>query len=292
MYHNFKMQKCLHLEQALSLKIPKIYGDYILSEKYEGWYCTIYFDGEQFHAPRSSNNRVIPSLMWVVDMLNNKKLLQYKPFTIIAEAYLEDTPFEILNGIFNRSKGDCACYKAIFKVHDIVPLDIATTAAARLLLTIQILKKLGQPFLHYVTPLYIGIYQLDIWNKYRDEVINRGGEGIVGKRAASFYQQGKRNADLLKDKLNCTVDCLAVALEEGVGEKGNLSLTLISERANGMQVRTVISRHSDQQLFRSDSSYIVGKVVEIGGMSEYADGQIRQPVFKHIRHDKSLQDIT
>lgn len=291
MYTSFKMQKCQHLEDALSLKTPKVHGDYIITPKLDGWYCTIYYNGTKFFAPRSSANRIIPSLEWVANELNDKKLNHTKPFFIIAEAHLEDTPFEILNGIFNRSKGDYWALDAVFKVHDIVPLGIAMTAIDRLIFAQDALLHINKLFMQYVIPLSIGVYHQKIWEMYRDKAIENGEEGIIAKRAGSFYQYGKRNADLLKDKLSCTIDALAVELVEAIGEKGNNSLTLISRRANGTLIPTVINKHSDQQLFRLDASNIIGKVVEIGGMSEYEDGTIRQPVFRWIRHDKSPEDI-
>jgi ATP-dependent DNA ligase len=288
---SFKPQKVLSLDKALELKTPKIHGDYILSIKYEGWYTTILYDGFKFHPPKSSNNRTIPSLVWVTEKLNDSMFSHSKPFMIIAEAYLEDTPFEILNGIFNRSKGECDCFDAVFKVHDIVPLDIAVTAYDRLAVTNDFLKRIDLPFLHFVMPLYIGAYDNGIWKHYFDLIAGEGGEGIVMKRAASFYQQGKRNADLLKDKIHCTRDLLADSLEESVGSKGNPSLTLISKRKNGTLVRTVISKHSDQLLFRSNPESVIGKVVEVHAMEEYEDLQLRQATFKHIRHDKLPTDI-
>jgi len=288
---NFKPQKCQHLNDALKLKSPKIFGDYILTQKWEGWYTTILYDGFKFHPPKSSNNRTIPSLVWVTEKLNDSMFSHDKPFMIIAEAYLEDTPFEILNGIFNRSKVECDCYDAVFKVHDIVPLDIAVPAMGRLLIASDFINRLNLPFLQYVPPLYIGEYDKGIWKHYFDLITGEGGEGICMKRAGSFYQQGKRNADLLKDKINCTRDLLAVELEEGIGEKGNPSLTLISRRKNGTLVRTVISKHSDQAMFRSNTESVIGKVVEIHAMEEYEDGQLRQPVYKYIRYDKQPHEI-
>lgn len=291
MYTSFKMQKCQHLEDALALKTPKIHGDYIIKEKLEGWYSTIYYDGFDFHAPRASSNSEKPAWEWVVDSLNSVDFNYNKPFFMVAEAYLPNTPFEILNGLFNRSTGNYICKDALFMVHDVVPLQIAMPATDREIFAQQVINALNLAYLQYIPPLYIGGYVPALWEKYRDIILDKGGEGIVMKRAGSFYQYGKRNADLLKDKLSVTIDTIAVELLESIGDKGNASLTLVSKRANGTLIKTVINKHSDQYLFRSDASNIIGKVVEIGGMSEYEDGQIRQPTFRWIRHDKSPEDI-
>lgn len=291
MLSNFKMQKCLHLKDELAKKNPKLQGDFIITEKYEGWYTTVYYDGEKFHNPVSSAGREIPAFSWVANLLNTPKLGHNKPFMLIAEAYLEDTPFETLNGIFNRSKGDCLCREVIFKVHDAVPLDIAVPAVNRMLFLRQIIAILNNSSTQYVAPLYTGEYSESIWNHYFEFITSNGGEGIVAKRASAFYQQGKRNSDLLKLKLECTVDALAIQLLEDIGEKGNPSLTLVSQRKNGIVIKTVISKHSDQKLFREDAGNVLGKVVQIKAMEEYSNGQLRQPVFQYIRHDKQPEDI-
>jgi hypothetical protein len=288
----FKPQKVLSLDKALSLKNPKIFGEYIITTKFEGWYTTIYYDGQKFHAPLSSNSRVIPAFQWVAEHLNRTKYyIGRAPFVIIAEAYLLSTPFEILNGIFNRSKGDCSCMEVVFKVHDIVLFADRRIASVRLIDTYKTVMDINSPLLHYVEPLLISEFDSKLWGVQFDKVANAGGEGIVAKRADSYYQQGKRNADLLKIKLECTRDLLAVALEEGIGEKGNPSLTLVSERSNGTLIRTVISKHSDQARFRTNPDCVIGKVVQVKAMQEYPDMQLRQPVFQYLRPDKLISEI-
>lgn len=281
----FKPQKVQHLSDALALKNPKIFGNYALTEKFNGWDASIIFDGTQFRDALSSSGRVVPAWKWVTPELNKFKVKSV-PFVIKAEGYLEDTPFEILNGIFNRSKGDCTCKDVIFKAHTIVPLTQHATAQQRIDMLRELLTFMPTPLIQQVPTLYVGEYNSAIWDKYFHEVTQKGGEGIVGIRLASLYAQGKRNSDVLKKKLECTVDCLAVRLEEGVGERGFASLTLISKRKSGAEIRTVISKHSLQDKFRKDPTSVIGKVVQVSGMYEYEDGKIKEPVFQHVRYDK------
>jgi hypothetical protein len=287
----FKPQKVLHLKDALALKTPKIHGEYIITEKFEGWDTTILFDGTKFLPVLSSANRPIPAFEWVESILNESSSGITVPFAIKAEAYLLDTPFEELNGIFNRSKGNYICKDVVFKIHDVIPLNCALIAKARLEFGEDIINYLAKPFLHKVPSLAVASYNKEAWERIFDEVAGRGGEGIVAKRLESFYAQGKRNADVLKLKLECTVETLAIALEEGIGEQGFPSLTLISQRTNGTKIRTVIGKHKDQDSFRANPANVIGKVVQLKAMSEYADGQLRQPCFQHIRYDKLPHEI-
>lgn len=287
----FKPQKVLHLKDALSLKNPKIYGDYVVSEKYEGWDTTIYFDGKAFHNPLSSAGREIPAFEWVGEALSRKQIYS-APFVLKAEAYLFDTPFQILNGIFNRSVGNYWCRDVVFMVHDFIPLDEYTISAERrAMLRDNLLDHMESRLLRKARELYKGEYDKTLWNELFMEVADNGGEGIVAKRLASPYSPGKRNADILKLKLECTRECLVDRVEVGKGEKGNTSYTIVSKRRNGTEIRTVMSRLSDIAEYLRDPSYIVGKVIQVKAMEEYPDGQLRQPVFQFIRYDKTPEEI-
>lgn len=283
------MQKVLHLKDALKLKNPKLDGEFIITEKVEGWYVRIPYRASTntWSTPLSSAGRTIPAFAWMVVQLNTYLPKLKEDCFIIAEAYLEDTSFEITNGIFNRSVGDCSCYNVVFKLHDIIyPNGLNTTALVRYINLEILANEVNKHWFELLPIISIEKYDSDNWQRHFEVIANRGGEGIVAKRDTSIYMAGKRNSDLLKLKLELTVDCLAVALEETVGDKGNNGLVLVSRRKNGVLVRTVIGKHVDQDLFRKDSSNVIGKVVQVKAMEEYADGQLRQPVFQHVRHDK------
>lgn len=282
---SFKPQKVLHLKDELSKKNPKLHGEFLITEKIDGWYVYFEYLNGRWHSPRSSAGRVIPAFSW----LDNVQLPKPKgDAVLIAEAYLPDTTFQITNGIFNRSTGDCLCKEAIFACHDLILLSSSSVPAIERYKELEKFISLTNYFSFKLNkPLEIAAYDNDLWLRTFDKVVEKGGEGIVAKRTSSLYLPGKRNSDLLKLKLECTVDLLAVRLEEGIGEKGNPSLTLVSRRKNGVEVRTVISKHSDQIRFRTTQEAVIGKVVEVKAMEELQDGQLKQAVFVRVREDKT-----
>jgi ATP-dependent DNA ligase len=214
---------------------------------------------------------------------------------LIAEAYIPDNTFQVTNGIFNRSVGEYRCKDVVFICHDlIVPNSTANTALERYTLLQQFFDATWDTVKRTfkVAPVLLASpFHEKLWYETFDKVANAGGEGIVAKREDSVFSFGKRNSDLLKLKLETTVDVLAVRLEEGFGDKGNPSLTLVSRRSNGAEIRTVIGKHSDQALFRAKPAEVIGKVIEVKAMEEYQDGQLRQPVFVRVREDKSSNNI-
>ncbi len=286
-----KPQKVLHLKDALKLKSPKLQGNYFITEKFDGWYVQIPYNytEREWEYPVSSNGRIIPAFKWVKKYL--KTVNFPKPNAdcyLIIEAIIPDTPFHILNGIFNRSIGDCTCTDVIFKVHDIVFLTTAFAASRMKILdeydfssTKDLLQKVA--ILDYIP------YSNYHWQYWLDTIVNRGGEGIVAKRESGLYLPGKRTTDLLKLKMEVTLDLLADRIELTTGDKGQEGVTLISKRKNGVEVRTVINAHKDIDYFKQNN--ISNIVVEIGAMEELENGQLRQPVFRCFREDKLPEDI-
>ena len=288
----FTPQKVLHLKDELAKKNPKLLGEYMITTKKDGWYVVIPFSLEKgWQSPLSSAVREIPSLHWTTSILNKLDRPKYDCF-LITEAIVPELSFPEINGLLNRSKGNCDCLDVQFWLHDIIiPSQPAMTALQRWNILQQLdIRPVSKNFAK-LPLLEVSEYHPQLWGRRFSEQIAIGEEGVIYKQANGIYFPGKRNSSLLKEKLECEVDALAVRLVEGVGEKGNDSLTLVSRRANGTEILTVISKHRDKELFRSSPESILGKVVTIKAMEEYEDGQLRQPVYRWIRHDKQPHEI-
>src|SRR5690606_36097128 len=129
--------------------------------------------------------------------------------------------------------------------------------------------------------------------KYAEE---KGWEGLMVNTADGLYQT-KRTSDLLKVKKMKTADLLVMSMEEGTGRnKGRLGrinveykggLTGVGSGFNGEQ----------RDYFWDNADEIVGKIVEIQYFEESKDEKtgipsLRFPIFKGVRHDKTVEDIS
>ena len=285
--------KVLALKDALKLKVPKTHGNYYITEKKEGWLISIAYDhyiGEWSYPISSAGNINLP-LEHTISLFEALP----RPHTscvLIAEVVVEGLTFALLNGLLNRTTGHYKLDNPVFYFHNIYFPDAPHTSYQTRYHALQDLSEyFNKEYFRLLPILHIGPYHLPTWQHYFEQIANDGGEGIVAARENSLYLPGKRTADLIKLKLECTVEALGDRVEEGIGDKGYPSYTLVSKRKNGTEIRTVLSKHSDQDLYKADPSYFTGKVVEIKGMEEYSDGQIRQPIFKHIRNDKHITEI-
>lgn len=285
-----KPQKAKYLKDELKKVKPNINHFYMVSEKIDGWY--VYADFDKFKGwshIHSSAGREIPSMLHCRGKYLNRLPNPKSNIRLIMEAYIPDTPFHILNGVFNRSIGKYHAEDVHFRVHDLIPLEgIQYAASIRY-------GKLCDYILENPTDRLIVHSVLSItkdtaeWQKLFDTITNNGGEGIVLKQADSIYYPGKRNSSLLKIKQEVTIDTLVIDMFETTGEKGNKALNLRVKRANGVEFVVVVPKHSDIAAFAEESP--IGKVAEIGAMKELEGGILREPRFRWLREDKLPDEI-
>lgn len=293
----FAPQKCLDLETELKKKKPQLQGHFMETIKEDGWYAylTYHAASKSWQPIKKSSMNVCESWKWLYE----EKVLDQLPkpnqdAILIAEAIIPGMEFEIMNGLFNRTVGDYSCRDVEFHFHDLIFPNDLRQAYQRWLKVCEFEELLDSKVRKYFKQMdlqTIEDFDKAAWLGKLENVVSRGEEGLVFKRTDSLFYPGKRNSNLIRLKMSCKKDVLVEMVEEGWGEKGNKSYTLICRRKNGVEIRVVMSRHSDIENYLKDASSIVGKVIEVKAMDEFPDGKLRQPVFKRIRFDKLPGDI-
>lgn len=284
-------QKVLSLHKELTKKKPDISYPYMMSLKEDGWYSSIEFIPEKgYQHILSSAGREIPSLAHTTELFNLS--LNFKlPHTIIMESVIPGIDFHEMNGLFNRTKNILPLKQTVFKVHDIVfpeKPDLSALERYELLKTFKShLEKTGQIILQ---PLLGIAHEPNVWFQEANKAWEMGEEGIVLKRIGDIYKPGKRDASLMKIKLEKTFDLLCIRMYKTMGEKGNENLNLDLKNLRGIIVSVRIGKHSDIASFELNSP--VGKVIEIKCMCDLPDGSYREPRFSRVRFDKKSSDIS
>lgn len=283
-----KMQKALHLKDALKKKDPKIKGDYIITEKLDGWYGYLDYDPETgWEAIRSSSGRVIPSLAWLSKKLRTTLLQSKFKHRLIFEIIIPETPFHILNGILNRKYDQAA--SAIIICHDLINLNRTEMAYQRLEALNHAFKNIGN--LEIAKTLRISSDRAK-WELDFKVIIDAGGEGIVMKQADGLFMPGKRNSELLKWKEEVTLDLEVIKAYETIGKKGEPALSLKLRRVSGVEIAVVVPKDIDRIAWTENPSLVVGKVAEIKAMKELPNGKLREPRFKCLREDKLISELS
>jgi ATP-dependent DNA ligase len=131
--------------------------------------------------------------------------------------------------------------------------------------------------------------RLDGWNEWYEEIVARGGEGLVIKRKDSIYRAVNSDGKIdswKRLKPMRTVD--AVILGHGVAEKGGINLDIGLKR-KGKVVR--VQRCSLPVAWRSyDLESLKGQIVEIVGYEQFPSGAIRSGQIVRLRPDKNSPD--
>jgi len=279
-----KPQKALHMFQESDKKNPKYIGhEYNIFKKHDGWYG--YMDGCEFICSRQG--RPIPSLLEF-----GKDIQNVFSGRLIFEILIEGVPdFHIMNGILNRTIGDCSAKGVYLMVHDYIPLEgVDTVFADRYAMASAIVRELDHPSIR-TSPILATSNSKQVWEAVASEVLMNGGEGVVLKRVDAPYSPDKRNYDLMKIKEEVTADLIVVGMTEGEGKYvGTLGALILEDKDFG---RHSVSGMTDQQRdeWWANPEEIKGRVVEIKAMKRLADGTYREPRFKAIRYDKTYKDI-
>lgn len=284
------MQKTLHLYKEEEKKKPNINADYLMSEKLDGWY--VYADYSTvtgWSNIHSSAGREIPSMLWMRrEVLPNLPSLNY-PARYIFEATIDGIDFHTANGRFNTSVNNYEERTTILNLHDIIPLtNFSLTALDRYGLVRDTVNQVVDNRIRYIKSLGISS-EKTVWMQKAEEIWERDGEGLILKRVDSVYMPGKRNATLMKIKLENEFDLLVVKMYWTKGEKGNDNLNLDLQNKAGVITPVRVGKHKDIAAFTLESP--VGKVATIKCMKELETGGYREPRFKHIRFDKLPHEI-
>lgn len=296
----FSPQLALHLYKEEAKKKPNIGKDeFFVFEKYDGWYGSMLLSPAA-HTPiiNSRAGRSIPSVTWLAEVITTR-YHQLPSFIkqhgrLVFEILLRDVKeFSELNGILNRSKGDCAAKEAYLRVHDFIPHGGEKLPFEhRYKLAEDVVKDLALDRVFMEDYILVSPNKRS-WQACAERVWDNGGEGVILKRAKAPYQEGKRNADLMKIKLEESYDLLVVGVERGDedGKYANTLGALLCVSKDGTVHKVSGMKDTQRYEWWNTPTEIVGKVIEVRAMCKLDNGSLREPRFKAIRHDKQPQEI-
>lgn len=283
-----KGQKPLHLYKEEAKKKPQhLLKDYMIFEKYDGWYG-YYINGHIY----TFADRIIPSVQWLADILkagmDNHGAADGR---LVFEILLSDvTDFHTLNGILNRKYERAE--QAYLRVHDYVPVSSIHRNSDRYSAACQIVSELELPQVR-IAPLHAITSDISDWRHICEAIWEEGGEGIIAKQVDGLYKWGGRDASMLKIKLECTFEAVVVGMGAGkLGGKYAATLGyLIVQTKDGIQHNVSGMTDKQRNAWWSDEETVVGAIVECQAMQKLKDGTYREPRFKAVRHDKTIEDI-
>lgn len=272
------IQKVLHLHLEEAKKTPKIKGNYLVTEKLDGWFTYIDYSKETgWGLIHSRQERVIPSL--VKNTFFHSLPTPNEDCRLISEAIIPGLDFHTLNGLLNRSKGECQVANVEFHLHDIVfPESLHLSNAERFNILYEIPETTNIKHIKLLS--YCN--DRDIWMHYANKVWEKGGEGIVLKADRAVYRPDKRDSSLMKVKLEERVIGECVSIYYTTGEKGNSNLNIEVRLPSGVVVDVRVPKHKDIEKIEENKSYILGQSIGLKCMCILPDGKLREPRFERV----------
>jgi len=279
-----KPQKAKHLHLEMEKKRPACLGhDYMVFEKHDGWYG--YMDHKQ--PIMSRQMRAIPSLAKLSKELNNLNAAVSGRliFEIMVEGMSE---FKDMNGYLNRH---AEAKNAYLLVHDCVPDDLSMPFHERYQTVLAAVLGLQHPKVRLAKCISYNSNRLYEWKALAELEWSKGNEGVILKQRDAGYSPGSRNADILKIKEELTLDLMVIGVEEGEGKYEGTLGTLRVMEGTGQEHLISGMTDAERDFWWAAPGAIIGSVVEVKAMKRLANGSLREPRFKAIRHDKTIEDI-
>jgi ATP-dependent DNA ligase len=171
--------------------------------------------------------------------------------------------------------------------------DLLTKTLSQRIMALDILKtRLHSPYVIFLP----WAYKAPDKQKLYDDVLAKGGEGIMLKRLDALYIQGARPANnWYKVKKHSTYDCIVMGFTGGKGKYnqriGALVFGQYIDTPEGWQLQELgqasgMSDAERTEMSNNPKKYI-GRVVVIKGMERLRSGAIRHPQYGGIRYDKN-----
>lgn len=126
-------------------------------------------------------------------------------------------------------------------------------------------------------------------------VRDAGMEGVILKRRSSRYQP-KRSADWIKHKFTERITCIAYGYEPGNGSRSHFGAMLIALIRDGeaVPIGRVGSGFTERQTHELKARLDAGAFfpVEVEALNRTSGFQLRFPVFRGVRTDKTVEECT
>lgn len=225
-----------------------------------------------------------------------------RSFILDCELYNPEWDDAVLCGVVHR-QFECKEKKQIIAaVFDILALD---DVDIRRLTLSQRLKYLDQLYAYIskinhgvpliVEPIYRG--DKDFKLSFYNDIVSKGGEGVIFKNLDAIYVSGKRPANnWYKMKYTEVHDCIIVDYVPGEGKYkgliGALVYGQIQPSTGNLVVLGTVSGFNDslrKDMTENFEKY-KGRVIEIKAMGRTSSGALEHPVFVRFRDDKRPEE--
>lgn len=260
---------------------------YYVQEKLNGNRCIAYYDFDQEKWRFTSRSLIEKDYPFNMDGLDIKRVYDGE---VMSRGAMGNRDFSTTSGLANSKYGDKS--SLVYWIYDILDatmpyykrLEELEELRGKTGHNVEILKVLGKTTI-YPNPDYNN--QLEAW---LDEIVAKGGEGVMLRDPNGFYEHGKRSDFLLKYKKLKTCDLRIVGFNEGKGKYEGMIGSFICED-DDQTIKVSVAGMTDAVRMSNPDDWI-GTIIEVayfeGSKAKNKSvGSLQFPRMKGVRHDKT-----
>lgn len=285
-------QKALHKFKELEKKKPKCFGkQYIVDIKEDGWFGYYCLNTGKVHASTSGREPIsCTALARAMREDLGPVTPKTQPSFLLFELRVHGVDdFYTTNGLLNRST---VCKDIYIIVHDYVCLEGGvdkTPYHQRREHAYNLYKRLGN-YARFTT--CVGrTFDKDKWQAAAEAAWDKGEEGVILRDLKAPYEEGKRNCNLMKIKMECDADMVVVDMKRGQGKYSDTLGALVCRTKDGTLHEISGMTDAMRATWWNYPTDILGSIIEIKAMKRNPDGTFREPRFGRVRNDKTVDDI-
>lgn len=280
-------------------------SDWIWQVKYDGCHGIVVVHAGDAHMFSREGNRTLSC-----DHIT-RQMKTLPEGAYFGEVYNGDMQFPEISGLFRKQSSGVETSRLEYKLFDYVPYREFMCGVdnvcyeARWQRLLQIYENHVGP-LKNIAPAYSFTYTPENHERaeqglkqLRSFGHHYGTDGYVAKRKGGDWTAGDgKKGQQIKVKDHMSVDLLCLGLVEGKGKFAGMTGALVVEwQGKPVQVSGGRLTTKEREL-QWEYSYpprhpcsMIGKIVEVHALGLTPDGQLREPRFQRIRHDKTEPSV-
>jgi len=260
--------------------------DWFVSAKLDGIRClTIIKDGNVSMYSRSGKEIYNTSVI--------KGELEYSALdNVVLDGELMATDWNLTNSITRSKEVHPFIDKLKYHIFDVIKLDdfVLDKPVEPVSLRVKHLEAVCEDSLiecRHITQVHqLPVVNFDVFNRYYENVLSNGYEGVVIKESTAGYPKGRSDA-WLKYKPFRSEDLVVTSYSEGEGLfKGLLGSVTVSYNGVSVDVGSGFSESQRKALWNKKEE-LVGRIAEVqAAPMDTVEGKLLFPVFLRFRDDK------
>ncbi|NUX98773.1 ATP-dependent DNA ligase [Paraburkholderia youngii] len=276
--------------------ISDLAGKYDLQYKYDGCNTIVKLLNLQHFEIYSRTGERVKSMDHVgLRLLNlfRSALQRGHQFAVLGEAWARGVPQRRASGWFRKHEPVPQLQLAVFDLIDLGDFEagVSLHPFERRYETLSVhTRGFNESDTVFLCPLFhAGTYgdPMEVADKLCAEGDKRAFDGAILRDPKAVWKAGSgADGAIIKAKPRLTFDLKIVGVEEGEGKYKGTTGKVVLQFADGTEVKAAGGTDLERRDMWDNTAQYAGRIGEVACLERLPSGELREPVFKGVRHDK------